>query len=152
MTYLNKKLQLRQLDEQLKSAYKFAIDKTPSGWIKAIRTGISMRSTQLAKRLNVSQQAISKLEKSEMEETISIGKLREVGNSLGLKLVYYFIPEVTLEKMVEDRALKLAKEIVLRTSMQMEIENQKIHDKKLNHSIQERLNEIMRTLPSSLWD
>ena len=111
-----------------------------------------MRSTQLAKRLNVSQQAISKLEKSEMEETISIGKLREVGNSLGLKLVYYFIPEVTLEKMVEDRALKLAKEIVLRTSMQMEIENQKIHDKKLNHSIQERLNEIMRTLPSSLWD
>ena len=152
MAYQNKKLRLEQVDEQLKELRKIELDKPPSGWINAIRTAISMSAKQLAKRLQISQQALSNLEKREVEETITIGKLREIGNALNLKLVYSFIPDNSLESMIDEQANKLARKIVMRTSLQMEIEDQRVEDKKLKKSIDQRAKEIARKMPMNLWD
>lgn len=151
MKYKNKKLQIKQIDEQLKT-FKSTVNIPPKGWINTIRTSLSMTASQLAEKLNTSPQAILALEKREEEGKITIKKLKEMGAAMELKLVYGFVTEATLEKMVEEKAIKLATKIVMRTSRQMALEDQKISDEKLKKAIKDRAEEIVRTLPKNIWD
>jgi predicted DNA-binding mobile mystery protein A len=152
MDYKNKKLQIKQIDEQLKSLKNGIFDVPPKGWIYSIRKALSMSSAQLGAKLGISHQALSTIEKREADENITIGKLKEVGAAMGLKLVYGFIPESSLEKMIEKKAKELAVKIVMRTSKQMAMEDQKIRDEKLKEAIEERTEEIIRKMPKNLWD
>ena len=106
MTY-NKKLQISQISEQLNS-YKSAAMVPKKGWIKTIRTSISMTAAQLAEKLNTSPQAILGFEKREEEGKITINKLKELGAAMDMKLVYGFVHEESLEKMLEKKAMELA--------------------------------------------
>ncbi len=152
MNYKNKNLQLKQVDEQL-SAYKNLNSSIPRrGWLNSIRTSIGMTAKQLGKKLGISHQAILNLEKREVDNTITIEKLKSAGEAIGLKFVYGFIPNGSLEDMVNARAEQLATKIVMRTSNQMELEDQKIANKKLTQAIKERTKEIIRTMPRNLWD
>jgi predicted DNA-binding mobile mystery protein A len=152
MAYQNKKLQLEQIDEQLKKLRSLDVQKPQSGWVKYVRTAIGMSARQLANRLGISQQALAGLEKREIEESISLSKLREIGEKLDLKLVYSFVPIDSLESMVKMQARKVAQSIVMKTSTQMILEDQKISDEKILKSIGERALEIERKLPKYLWD
>jgi predicted DNA-binding mobile mystery protein A len=151
MKYKNKKIQLSQVDEQLESFKKVA-GVPRKGWINTMRTSLSMTATQLAERLNMSPQALLALEKREEAGTITLNKLKEIGAAMELRLVYGFVHAETLEKMVERKATELATKIVMRTSRQMELEDQKISDQKLKKAIKERTGEIIRSLPKNLWD
>lgn len=151
MKYTNKKLQITQIDEQLK-CFKDTVNVPTKGWLNTIRTSLSMTASQLAMKLKTSPQAILALEKREVEGKITIKKLKEMGAAMELKLVYGFVHENTLEKMVENKAMQLATKIVMRASRQMELEDQKISDKKLKKAIQDRAAEIIRNLPKNIWD
>lgn len=149
---MNKKLQIKQVDEQLKKLKVSSFDIPLRGWIHTIRTTLSMSSAQLGKKLGISQQAVITLEQREADMTITLGKLKEVGAAIGLKLVYGFVPEFSLEEMVEKRARELATQIVMATSNQMAMEDQKVGSKRLKEAINERTDELIRTIPKILWD
>jgi predicted DNA-binding mobile mystery protein A len=151
MKYKNKKLQIDQIDEQLVK-YKSVSAAPSKGWLHTIRTSLSMTAAQLALKLKSSPQAILALEKREAEGSITLNKLKEIGAAMDLKLVYGFVPKETLEKMIEEKARELATQIVMRTSKQMAMEDQKISDKKLKKAIEDRTEEIIRNVPKSIWD
>tara|TARA_B100000809_G_C15064646_1_gene503732 strand:- start:691 stop:1152 length:462 start_codon:yes stop_codon:yes gene_type:complete len=153
MGYKNKKLQLKQVDEQLIKIRDSGLEVPHKGWINTIRKAISMSSAQLGNKLGISHQGAFNLEKREALGTITINKLQEVGRGFKLKLVYGFVPiNSSLQEMVEQRARELAKEIVMNTSQHMSLEDQKITNEKLKESVKERTEEIMRTMPKYLWD
>ena len=54
--------------------------------------------------------------------------------------------------MIQTKAEKLARKIVLRTNQNMKLENQGIGDHKINNTIQDLANEIKRELRKSIWD
>jgi predicted DNA-binding mobile mystery protein A len=151
MKYRNKKLRINQIDEQLK-IFRNAVNVPKNGWLHTIRTSLSMTAAQLASRLGTSPQAILAIEKREGEGRITIDKLKKIGAAMELKLVYGFVPKKTLEKMVEEKAKELAIKVVMRASIQMELEDQKISTKKLKKAIEERTQDIIRNLPKNIWD
>jgi restriction endonuclease Mrr len=63
-----------------------------------------------------------------------------------------FQKNYTLEKMIEERAYELAKEIVQRTSVSMDLEDQKASDERIEQAIQEKAEEIKTSIPKYLWD
>jgi len=70
-----------------------------------------------------------------------------------LKFIYGFIPEKeSISEMVKQRALEIAKEIVLRTSVNMSLEDQKNSEKRLRKAIKEKTLEIQQEMPKYLWD
>ena len=54
--------------------------------------------------------------------------------------------------MVKQRALEIAKEIVLRTSVSVVLEEQKNTEKRLRKAIKEKALEIQQEMPKYLWD
>ena len=151
-----KKTKLIQIQLDNKIAQFSNLEKVvipPNGWIYSIRQAINMSLRQLGKRLSITPQSVKEIEEREKSGTISLKVLRQVASALDMYFVYGFIPkDKTLAKMVERRALELAKQIVERTSIQMNLEDQKINETRLKQALKEKAEEISQEIPSMLWD
>jgi len=149
-----KKLLIEQLDQKLKYFQKTEMVLVPEkGWINTIRTALNMTMAQLGTKLNITRQGVKSIEESEAKGTISINSLKDIGEALDLKFVYGFVPkDGTIDNLINSKAEKLARKIVLRTNQNMKLENQGIRDEKINESIIDLANEIKREMRKSLWD
>jgi predicted DNA-binding mobile mystery protein A len=145
---------LEQIDKkilQLKKVEELTIPS--SGWVNAIRQALGMSLRQLGKKMGITPQSVKEIEEREKTGSISLNVLRQFGKSLDLKLVYgYVSKENNLEEMIEKRALELAKEIVLRTSMSMKLEDQENTPERIQKAIIEKAKEIKNEMPKFLWD
>ncbi|MBN1251203.1 MAG: mobile mystery protein A [Bacteroidales bacterium] len=148
------KLIIEQLDKKL-IVYK-NLDKVqipPNGWVFSFRKALNMSLRQLGKRMGITPQSVKEIEEREKNGTVSIGILKQVGKALDMKFVYGFIPKnYSLKKMIEERAAELAKEIVNRTSVSMNLEDQKPSETRIKKAIQEKSEELIYKMPKYLWD
>lgn len=149
-----KKLLIEQLDHKLANFKDAGMVLVPQkGWVNTIRTTLNMTRDQLGTKLNLTKGAIQKTEEREATGQITINKLKAVGNALNMKFVYGFFPkDGTIESLVDLKAEKLARKIVLRTNQNMKLEDQGIGDEKIAKTIKELANEIKREMKKSLWD
>jgi predicted DNA-binding mobile mystery protein A len=149
-----KKLLIEQLDQKLvefKSAGRVLVPQ--KGWIHTIRTALNMTREQLGTKLNVTKGAVQKIEEREATGQITVHKLRDVGKALDMQFVYGYVPKNgSIEDLINLKAEKLARKIVLRTNQNMKLEDQGISDYKINESITDLANEIKREMRKSLWD
>ncbi|PHR71159.1 MAG: XRE family transcriptional regulator [Lutibacter sp.] len=149
-----KQLLIEQLDRKLEPFQKTEMILIPDkGWINTIRTTLNMTMAQLGTKLSITKQGVKKIEESEAKGSISINSLKEVGEVLELKLVYGFVPkDGTIDNLINNKALKLARKIVLRTNQNMKLEDQGISDEKIKQSIVDLASEIKREMRKSLWE
>ncbi len=149
-----KSIVIEQFDKKIATFVSLQKVAPPtSGWVNAIRKALGMTLQQLAKRLNITKQGVQDLERRERDGGITIKTLREVAKSLDMQLVYGFIPsDGSLEKLIERKALELAKEIVMRTSQTMKLENQENSTERINKAIQQRATSFKNDIPKMLWD
>ena len=149
-----KKLLLEQLDQKLVNFKDAGMVLVPQkGWVNTIRTTLNMTRDQLGTKLKLTKGAIQKIEEREATGQITINKLKDVGNALNMKFIYGFIPkDGTIENLVNLKAEKLARKIVLRTNQNMKLEDQGIGDEKIDKTIKELASEIKREMKKSLWD
>ena len=149
-----KTLQLQQLNNKmLKFASLKQVAIPPTGWIKAIRTAFGMSMQQLGNKLSVTKQGIMDIEKREVEGSITIKSLKELGRALDMQLVYGFVPnDGSLDALIERRATELATKIVNRTSNTMTLEDQGNSNYRIKKAIKERATEIKNEMPKILWD
>lgn len=123
------------------------------GWINTIRVALKMSLRQLGARLKVSPQSVKEMEEREANGSITLNRLKEVGAELNMKFVYGFIPgNQSLEEMIELQAFNIAKDIVLRTSSSMKLEDQENTADRLEKAIKTRAEEIKNQMPVYLWD
>lgn len=151
---LNKRLNLEQIDNKLENLLVLKnLEVPPKGWINAIRTALNMSLVQLAKRLKKTSVSVKEIEEREKNKNITLHKLIEVGEALDLQFVYGFIPKgSSLERMIEDRALQIARDIVMRSSQSMKLEAQENRGKRLQKAIKDRAELIRQEMPRYLWD
>jgi predicted DNA-binding mobile mystery protein A len=150
----NRKLLAEQLDRKFKklSVLK-GMDIPPNGWINAIRTALNMSLVQLAKRLEKTPVSVKEIEERERNKTITLRKLIEVAKALDLQFFYVLIPkDSTIEKAIEKRAIQIAREIVMRTSHSMKLEDQENTEERLKKAIKDRAEQIKQEMPKYLWD
>ena len=149
-----KKLLIEQLDQKLANYKDAGMVLVPQkGWVNTIRTTLNMTRDQLGTKLDMTKGAIQKIEERESTGQITINKLKDVGNVLDMKFVYGFIPkDGTIENLINLKAEKLARKIVLRTNQNMKLEDQGISKDKIDDSIIDLANEIKREMRKSLWD
>jgi predicted DNA-binding mobile mystery protein A len=149
-----KKLLIEQLDQKLAHFRDAGMVLVPQkGWVNTIRTTLNMTRDQLGNKLEVTKGAIQKIEEREATGQITINKLKDVGNALNMKFIYGFIPkDGTIESLINLKAEKLARKIVLRTNQHMKLEDQGISEDKIEYSINDLANEIKREMRKSLWD
>lgn len=149
-----KRLLREQLDNKMSQFAHLKDFKSPSnGWVHSIRRGINMSLKQLGKRLSITPQSVKELEEREKSGSITLKRLREAAAAMDMELIYGFVPKSgSLEAMIEIRAREIAKLIVDRTSVQMELENQTNSPERLKKAIDWKTDELIKETPRFLWD
>ena len=149
-----RKLIIDQLDRRFSSLKNLHDLSTPAkGWVYSIRTALKMSLRQLGSRLGISAQSVKEMEQREANGSITLKSLREVANALEMKVVYAIIPkDDSIEKMIEKRATEIAREIVLRTSNTMMLEDQENSKERIEKAIKNKAEEIKNKMPNYLWD
>lgn len=148
-------LMIEQLDKKFKSIQTVSKSMVvpTNGWINTLRKTLNISLKQLGKKLNVSSQNINQFEQREKDGSISIQKLKDVADALDMNFVYTFIPkDGSLENLVEKRSKQVAKEIVMRTSHTMKLEDQENSEERIDKAIKDRAEKIKNELPKYLWD
>ena len=148
------KLILDQLDRKLEPFKKLEKISIPEkGWIYAIRKSLNMTLEQLGNKISITRQGVKKIEEREARGSITLNTLKEVGESLNMKLVYGFSSKYdSIGQMVDVKAKRLATKIVLRTHQNMQLENQGNSNEQIKKAIDELAQEIKREMRKSLWD
>jgi predicted DNA-binding mobile mystery protein A len=96
----DKTIRRQRLDNRL-GGLGFTIGARPlSGWVREIRVALSMTTTELAKRMGISQSRASRLERAEVDETIRVATLRRAAQALNCTLHYVLVPNEPLADMV----------------------------------------------------
>ena len=150
---IKKKLVREQVDKSLSQLNSLKGVKTPPfGWIRSIREALGMSGRQLAERLGVSKQSVSRLEQDEIVGSITIKTMRNVAEKLDCMFVYGFVPKTSLDETVRSRAEKISRERMDRVDQTMSLEKQRIRDENLESLILEDVERIMDEMPRNLWD
>lgn len=150
----NRALLLEQIDKKLDSFKEIKDLVVPTkGWLHTFRTALKMSLRQLGKRLDISSQSVSEIEKREANGTITLNNLREAAKALDMQLVYGFVSKhESLEQMIEKRAFELSKEIVMRTHTTMTLEDQQNSEERIRKAITQKTAELKTEMPKYLWD
>ena len=153
MNAKQQKLAREQLDQVLKGFKSCGDIPAPrKGWIRAIRDALGMSGRQLAKRLGVNQQRVARIEQDEAHGRLTINTMQKAAEALNCEFVYGIVPSESLDKIVKKQARKLAAKRISRSNQMMRLEEQELSDEQKRQMLEELTEEIMETMPKSLWD
>ena len=83
-----------------------------------------MTSTQLARRMGLSQPRIIQMEKN--VKNLKIATLEKAATALGCRLVYALVPNEPIEEKLRDRAREKAAALTRKVHINMALENQQV--------------------------
>ncbi len=153
MDQKQKKLIREQLDTTLKRFSGIKTIHPPiKGWIRAIRDALNISTRQLGQRLGVNKSRITRIEKDELSGSVTIKTMKRVAESLDCVFVYSLVPRKTLEHTLKSQAIHVAKKRMLRLSNTMVLENQGLRADEQKKAFESIVNELMETMPKSLWE
>lgn len=147
------KLMRQQLDASLHRFSPLRNASPPAkGWIQAIRKALGMSARQLAARLGIRQQAITRIEQAEKEGAVTLKTLRRVAESMDCILVYGFVPKSSLEETLRQRVREHAAVRLSRAARSMALEDQSLSSTENREVLDDMVGEIIRRPPAQLWD
>jgi predicted DNA-binding mobile mystery protein A len=151
---MNKKRLIReQLENSLQRLTPLHdVSPPPKGWIRAIRDALGMTAKQLAGRLGIAQQAVTRIERDELPGSVTIKTMRRVAEGLDCVFVFGFVPRSSLEATVRRQAQQLAANRLSQASQTMTLEDQALSNKENRKILSEMVDELVDSLPSNLWD
>lgn len=149
----HKQIARRQLDATLaKFSEARRVQPPAKGWIRAVREALGMSGKQLAKRLQVSQPRVFKLEQDEPTGALTLKTMQQAAEALDCVFVYALVPRSSLEETVRTQARLVATDRLQRVSHTMLLEAQTLSSEEQQASLDDAVEELMRETPRNLWD
>ncbi len=147
------KLRTRQLDHTFDRLSPLrSVDRPRKGWLKVIREALGMTVEQVAERLEVTKSMVSKYERAELDETITLATLRRVASALDAELMYTVLPRKSIEELRRERALTAARRRVQSVHQSMALEDQAVSAEERERQIAELADELLKERPRIIWD
>ncbi|MFA6263609.1 MAG: mobile mystery protein A [Candidatus Babeliales bacterium] len=142
-----------QLQKSLDNPSELIKDPVPKiGWIKIIRQALGMTNCQLAQRLGCTQSNVVALESSEKNGTISLKNLERVAEAMNCHVVYFLVPEKSLDHIREAQARAIAKKRLKTVGHSMALEQQALTLDQTKSQEDALVIELLQGNPKDLWE
>ena len=143
----NKKILRRSYQKKFDLFRKVIIARPQQGWLKTIREFLGMTTTQLAKRLEISQPRIVAMEKN--ERNVKISTMERIADALNCDFSYAFVPRENIDDIIYNQAKKKAKKILDKVNKNMGLENQLV---KTDDLLKDIIEELLDGNIARIWD
>jgi len=137
-----------------KAAVLSSVRQPKQGWIKALRSALSLSGAALSKRLGGHRSTVSYLERSEIEGSITLKKMQQTAEAMGCRFVYGIVPPEgkTIDDLINLRAEEVASRIVEQTSIHMMLEGQQLSNNLQQKEVERLKAELLIQMPRNFWD
>jgi len=142
--------------DKLATIKRFSMPKL--GWIKTLRTALSMNGASLARRLGLHRSIVSYLERAEQDGSITLKKLQQVAQAMECELIYALVPKSTMNNprplirdVLQKQAHHKASKIVNRASTQMIMESQELKGDDLKKEVNRLSEHMLNEMPKDFW-
>lgn len=143
----NKKILRRSYQKKFDLFRKAIIARPQQGWLKTIREFLGMTTTQLAKRLEISQPRIVAMEKN--ERNVKISTMERIADVLNCDFSYAFVPRENIDDIIYNQAKKKAQKILDKVNKNMGLENQLV---KTDDLLKDIIEELLDGNIARIWD
>ena len=143
----NKKILRRSYQKKFDLFRKAIIARPQQGWLKTIREFLGMTTTQLAKRLEISQPRIVAMEKN--ERNVKISTMERIADVLNCDFSYAFVPRENIDDIIYNQAKKKAQKILDKVNKNMGLENQLV---KTDDLLKDIIEELLEGNIARIWD
>lgn len=144
MMNANKRRARKALDRRFDGMPSMELFQTPpKGWVRAIRDAMGMTAEQLGHRMDIRQQSLAEIERSEARGTIQLRTLRRAAEALDCQLVYALVPREPLQKRVERKAIEVARRQLAFVEHTMNLEDQEIRNEDREEQIEDYIREAV---------
>jgi predicted DNA-binding mobile mystery protein A len=146
-------LRLRQVDESIKH-WQGLLNQTPpkGGWVKSIRQALGMSTSQLGRRMGLSRQGVTDLEKREVRRVVTLAALMKAAEAMNAELVYAIVPRKSLAEAVRDQARTTADRQLKRVAHSMRLEAQHVSSDEYAKQLGEAQEKLLRNWSRHIWD
>ncbi|KAF0133435.1 MAG: DNA-binding protein [Candidatus Saganbacteria bacterium] len=142
-------LKRRQISETIQKKIPIPIENIGTR-LKDIRESMGMTQKQLAKRINISQPVVSKIE--ENAATSSLINVERYARIFGIDFQGVFTSEKAMEEIIKGQAEKKAKQILDRTFSNMAMEKQAPQEDAYKFQLNQLIEELSANPSSKLWE
>ena len=131
-----------------------SVRQPKQGWIKAVRTALSLSGVALSKRLSAHRSTASYLENSEIKGNITLKKMQQTAEAMGCRFVYAIVPPKgeSIDDLINQQSEKVARSIVEKTSVHMMLEDQQLTPELKQKEIERLKSELLTHIPRDFWD
>ena len=143
----NKKILRRSYQKKFDLFRKAMIARPQQGWLKTIREIFGMTTTQLAKKLEISQPRIIAMEKNECN--VKISTMERIADTLNCDFAYTFVPRENIDNIIYNQAKKKAQKILNKVNKNMGLENQLA---KTDELLKDIIDELLDGNIARIWD
>ncbi len=143
----NKKILRHSYQKKFDVLKKAVIERPKQGWLKTIREFLGMTTTQLAKKIDVSQPRVINMEKN--EQNIKISTMERIADALNCDFVYAFVPRENIDDIIYNQAKKKALKIMNKVNKNMGLENQLTESE---DTLEDLIKELTDNNIARIWD
>ena len=143
----NKKILRRSYQKKFDILKKAVIERPKQGWLKTIREFLGMTTTQLAKKIDVSQPRVINMEKN--EQNIKISTMERIADALNCDFVYALVPRENIDDIIYNQAKKKALKILNKVNKNMGLENQLAESEDI---LEDLIKELSDNNTARIWD
>ena len=149
-----KEIVIKQYREIIDKASKTVTGLTnPSeGWLRTNRKALKMPAKIILKKAGIKKSELYRIEKAELEGTLTLNKLKETAEAMGCKLHYAVVPRCKIDSIIEDRARQHAIKILGNASVHMQLENQATKKEQIEFQIDKVAKKLIAEMPSWFWE
>ncbi len=128
------------------------IEPPRHGWIRAIREALGMTGSQLARRLGVTRQRISRIEQDEVSGKVTLETMHKTAEALDCEFVYALIPRFDLTAIITRQVEKLARARLERASATMRLEAQELTPREKRKALEDEVEAILSESTRLWWE
>ena len=128
------------------------LDVPNEGWLATVRKALGMSVVQLAARRGVTRAQIAKLERTELQGSVTLGTMKKMAEAMGCRFVYSVVPDDRVETLIDQQARKKALKLVNKAGQHMALEAQSLSTELIHFEVKRVMQELKDKPPTDFWD
>jgi len=123
----------------------------PEGWLRTNRKALQMPAKLIMKNAGIKTSELYRIEKAELEGTLTINKLKETANAMGCDFYYAVVPKNKINYLIEAQARRHAVKLLRNASVHMQLENQATSPEQVELQIEKVTEQLIKEMPNWFW-
>jgi predicted DNA-binding mobile mystery protein A len=124
----------------------------PEGWLRTNRKALKLPVKVILNKARIKKSELYRIEKAELDGTLTLNKLKETANAMGCELYYAVVPRDNIDSIIEERAKRHAVKILKNANMQMQLENQATTTEQVELQVNKVTEELIKDMPEWFWE